>query len=59
MISVMAWAFLGAGKADGIGVAGRGILTAMAARAGNWLSVRIGQSSGLSLVRTPTPWTVR
>ena len=30
----------------------------MAARAGNEIGVRIGQSSGLSLVRTPTPRTV-
>src|SRR5206468_9175372 len=50
---------LTAGKTNGAEVAGRGIPARMAARAGNWLGARLGQSSGRSPVRRPTPRTVR
>src|SRR6516162_729719 len=59
MISVMARPFLRPGKRNDIEVAERGVLAAMAARSGNWLGLLIGQSSGSSLVRTPTLRTVR
>src|SRR6266516_7711248 len=59
MISVTAAPFLRTGKTNGAEIASRGIPTRMAWRAGNLLDGRIGQSSGRSPARTPTPRTDR
>src|SRR5690242_12475885 len=47
------------GKPDGIGLTDCGFPAAMAARAGNWVGVRIDQPSGVAPVRTPTPTMAR